>query len=82
MIMSKASNSLDAVLAAMPAVQEQARLEIAARLAAGETIAGSDEGDGVKAARCSLDELRMMLKADQKAKLARTAPMAQQSTAA
>ena len=52
--MAKAFNSLDAVIAAIPAVQEQARLEIAARLAAGETIAGREPLiDGTAQNACS-----------------------------
>jgi hypothetical protein len=80
--MSKAINSLDVVIAAMSAVQEQARLEIAARRAAGETIAGSDQDEDSEACRRSLNQLRTLLAADQKAKMARTAPIAQQSSAA
>jgi hypothetical protein len=80
--MPKPMNALDAVLSAMPAVQEQVRPDIAACVVAGETVAGRDQSGGDETGRRTLDQLCELLAGDEAVRLPNTAPIARQLSAA
>lgn len=80
--MINTASSMEDITSALSSVQEAVRKEIAARIAAGEFIAGSDENGTLITSRpphCDLAARRQRLVEEHAAKLAALGPMEHKS---